>query len=132
MELNITRFFHEGDASDFSASRMELGDDAGPITWKNACEAYPHFYILNNKDKRAAFRKHALGYGAWTELEIASWNHNELNALLIQMISGDIRDTGMEPSEWDWEHYEELSQAGTYSSRLFKGIDDQIYYTIGD
>lgn len=132
MELNITRFFYEGDAFEFSASRMELGENHGPITWQNACNAYPHFYILNNKDKRAAFRKHALGFGAWEKDEIASWSERELNALLLQMIAGDIRDTGMDPAEWDWDDYEKLAEAGTYSGRIFKGSDDQIYYTIGE
>ena len=46
MELLITRFYNElDDPMHYSASRMELGEDAGKITWNNAAEdATEHSY----------------------------------------------------------------------------------------
>lgn len=36
MEIDITDFFENADAYDFSGSVMERGPDAGPQTWANA------------------------------------------------------------------------------------------------
>ena len=132
MELNITKFFNEAEPSNYSASRMEKGDNAGPLTWNAAKEAFDEHLMLDTPEKVDALRDYARGFGGWTKEEIDGWTVQECNALLIQMISGDIRETpDMEPGSWDWELYEEMGQAGTVSSRLFKGIDGEIYYYLG-
>lgn len=38
MELDITSFVRDAAPFEFSASQMEMGEDAGRITWRNACE----------------------------------------------------------------------------------------------
>lgn len=39
MEINITTFFNNAAPMDYSASIAEIGDDAGPSTWRAANEA---------------------------------------------------------------------------------------------
>jgi hypothetical protein len=36
MEIDVTRIFREGAPDRYSASRAEIGQDAGRITWNNA------------------------------------------------------------------------------------------------
>jgi hypothetical protein len=134
MELDITQFFREAGWIDYSASRAEIGDDAGPVTWRAACEDADEWSILTSDQAREAFRHHVRGYGAWSEEEIAAWSDTELNALCMQCIAGDAREVpGMSCAEdWDWEEYERLAQEGTISSRLFEGIDGRVYYYIGN
>jgi len=91
MEIDITRFYNEAAPMDYSASVMEIGDDAGPSTWRAAMEDAPDYNLLDTNDKREAFRRHISGFGAWSAEEIAAWSDTELNALFMQLISGDIR-----------------------------------------
>lgn len=137
MELNITRFFNEACPRDYSASVAEIGNNAGAQTWQAACDDVNDWNFLDTDEKRDAFRDHVRGFGAWTDEEIAAWNNDELNALLIQMISGDMREVpGMDSAEnWDWKEYQRMAEAGTISGRLFGGplsTDGQVYYYIGN
>lgn len=132
MDLDITDFFTNAAPRDYSASVAELGRDAGAITWRHACEDVPEYPLLDTEEKREAFRAHAREFGAWSDEEIAQWSDEELTALLLQMISGDIRDTGMEPDTFDWQAYQEGVEEGTYSGRLFRSDDGRIYYLIDD
>lgn len=131
MELNITKFFNEARPSCYSASAVEIGNDAGRITWENAVDAAEEYNLLDDDAKRNAFRKFAADFGAWSEEEIAAWTDAELNALLIQFISGDMREGGFD-SGATWEEYEEAAQAGRVSSRLFRGDDGQVFFDLGD
>lgn len=134
MEINITKFFNESEPWDFSGSVAERGQDAGKQTWHNAMEAVTEHMLLDTSEKVEALRDHARGFGAWTDEEVDEWSVQECNALLIQMISGDIREVpDMDQSNWDWDAYQELSEKGTISIRLFKAeCDNEIYYTLGE
>jgi hypothetical protein len=133
MELNITHFFTNAVLMDYSASVAEIGNDAGRATWLAACDDSDDYPMLDSDDKREEFRRYVKGFGAWSEDEIKAWSDKELNALLIQMISGDLREGHLDVDEPpDWEKYEIDSEAGRISGRLFKGDDEQIYYYIGD
>lgn len=137
MELNITRFWNEAAPRDYSASRAELGDDVGKVTWSHAVEDAPEYNFLDTDEKREEFRKYVKGFGAWSDEEIAAWSDTELNALLLQMISGDMRDVPemSGPQDWDWTKYEQFCEQGVCSGRLYGGpmsTDGQIYYYIGD
>lgn len=112
MDINITRFYNEAAPMDYSASIAEIGQDAGPSTWRAACEDAPDYNMLDTDDKRDEFRKYVKGFGAWTDDEIAAWDTTQLNALFIQFVSGDMRNNEAE--------------------RIYVGDDKQIYYTIGD
>ena len=132
MELIITKFFNEATPSYYSASRIELGDDAGAITWANAMDASEDYNLLDTDEKREAARAHFAAYGAWTEEEIAAWSDAELNAITLQDISAAIRDVpGMDQSSWDWAEYEKQAEAGQVSGALFRGDTGEIYFTLG-
>lgn len=137
MELNITEFFNNAAPKDYSASVAEIGQNAGAYTWRAAVDDAPDYNFLDTDEKREEFRRYVKGFGAWNESEIAAWSDVELNALLIQMIAGDMREVpGMSgPADWDWAKYQELAEEGTISGRMFGGpmsTDGQVYYYIGD
>ena len=126
MEINITQFYNAANAEDYSASCAELGDNAGQITWNAALHA--DYNLIDTDDKRDALRKWAKSTVGWNAEEISAWSDNELNALFIQLISGDIREKGSLP----WEEYQAESEAGLVSGALFEGIGGGIYYYLGE
>lgn len=111
---------------------MTLGDNAGKLTWQASVETAGEIELLDTADKRQDFRDYVKGFGAWSDTEIAAWNDTELNALLLQMIAGDVREAfgDADVSEWDWAEYEKDTSTGRISSNLFKADDGQIYYSI--
>lgn len=117
MEINITQFYNDANPTTYSASVAELGQDAGRITWDNAMGAP---VLLDTPDKLEAMRAWARASGAWNADEIAAWSDVELNALFIQLVSGDMR----EKDGMSWEEYQRVSGA------LFEGIDGGIYYSL--
>ncbi len=134
MELNITRFFNEAYPADYSASVAEIGTEAGRYTWLAACQDSKHYMMLNSNDKRQAFRDYVKGFGAWDDEEIASWSNIELNALLLQMISGEIREF-RELADSDWQQWQELAECGQVTGNLYSGslsTDGKVYYYVGD
>ena len=130
MELKITSLFKTINPKCYSASRAELGPDAGAITWNNAIDAAPR--LLKTKDQLQEFAQYMHGFGAWGEAEIKAWSVRECNALLLQLISGDIREADLDTMAPDWIKYQADSEAGRISGRLFCGTDSEIYYYIGD
>jgi hypothetical protein len=142
MELNITEFWKalstDFAPSDFSASRMEKGDNAGSITWSAAVEESSDWMLLDSPEKIEEMRAHIRSMGAWSDEEIAAMSDVDLNAMLIQCICGDIRETPdmSGPDDWDWALYQEMCDEGVCSGRLFGGslaVDGvSVYYTIGD
>ena len=132
MELNITRFFKDAAPMDYSASIAEIGNEAGRLTWEAAVDASNDYQMLDSDEKREEFRRYVEGFGAWTEAEILEWSDQELNALLIQMIAGDIREAKLDSDNPDWEQYEKDSESGRVAGRIFKGSDSEIYYYIGE
>jgi hypothetical protein len=132
MEINITRFFNEAAPMDYSASVAEIGRNAGPDTWRAAKDDAPDWNFLDTDEKCQTFRDYCKGFGAWDDEERAAWSATECNALLIQMIAGDIREVpDMDPLAWDWTFYNALVERGTISGRLYRGDDGQIYYYVG-
>lgn len=128
-EINITEFFTESTAIDYNASRAEIGQDAGPATWRAAC-AGASKYALITDDNRDAFKTHIRGFGAWDDAEIAAMSHTELNALFIQVVAGDIREAGLDQSAPDWAEYQADSEAGRVSGSIYRDDSGQIYYSI--
>lgn len=130
MEINITRFFNDASPMDYSASVAEIGRDAGPDTWRAAVEAFDDYVLLTTDEERAAMRAYAKEFGAWTEEAIAAWSDAELNALLIQMVAGDMREAGLTPESTvtDWQAYEDNESC---SHRIFRTVAGNIYFYIG-
>ena len=135
MEIDITDFFNGDDPSNYSASRVELGVNAGKITWEAAKErAASPPQILDTEDKLDALRDHVKGFGAWEPEEIAAWDAVECNALFIQMVSGDMREADLGPamSIDDWAEYERRSERGEVAGSIFRGEGGAVYYYLGD
>jgi hypothetical protein len=138
MQLNITTFFNSDvDMSDISGSRMEHGDDAARITWNNAKEATRSHVppLLDTEEKLDAMRDHVRGFGAWSRDELAEYSAEDLNALLLQFIAGDIREVcspdDMTADSW-WKEYESGCERGTYAGRMYRGDDGLVYYYLGE
>lgn len=132
MEIDITTLFNEAAPMDYSASIAEIGSDAGPSTWRAACDDSEDYLMLDSEEKQEEFRRHVKDFGAWTEEEIRAWTNQELNALFIQMVSGDIREANLDSKNPDWDQYQKDSEAGRIADRIFKGSDSKIYYYIGN
>jgi len=132
MEIDITTFFNEATPMDYSASVMEIGSDAGPSTWRAACDDSEDYMMLNSDEKREEFRHYVKDFGAWSEDEIQAWTNQELNALFIQMVSGDIREAKLDHDNPDWDQYQKDSEAGRIAGRIFKGSNSKVYYYIGN
>ena len=130
MELDITEFFNSCVPKHYSASVAELGNDAGTITWQNALDRDAG--LLDTEEKRDAFKAYIRGFGAWDDEEIAAWSHEELNALLIQFISGDMREdrlhANMEDEEWNALDPEK-SRGSIYGGPLT--VDGHVYFYMG-
>jgi len=132
MEINITGFFYTGQAHLYSASVAELGENAGKLTWLNALGYANKHRMLDTEDQLEAFRQFVKEPGGWSQEEIDRWSFNELNALFIQWVAGDIREAGLDVPFPDWEQYEAESQAGNCSSSIWKDADNQVYFYIGN
>jgi hypothetical protein len=113
---------------DYSASRAEIGDNAGADTWRAACDDAPDYPLLDTKEKRDAFRRHMRDMGFSEANDMRDWNNLECNALYLQLIAGDIREAGLDNADPDWEAYEaDENNRGS----LFRGDDGEIYYYLG-
>ncbi len=132
MEINITRFVTDCDAYDFSGSVAERGEHADRDTWNNAKRESVDSPLLTTPEQLNALREYVKGFGAWDRDEIASWNDVECNALFIQLISGDIREMGLNDTfldEFDWNEYESNDQL---QHNIYHCDDGQIYYYLGN
>lgn len=136
MELDITEFFRNVAPMDYSASVAEIGQDAGSQTWRAACEDSEDYPILDNEEKREAFRAFIRSSGGWNDAEITAMSDRDLNALCIQWIAGDMRNGGLhaDMTAADWKDYQARAESGECSGSIFGGplsVDGQVYFYIG-
>lgn len=112
MEIDITSFMAETDAFQFSASAAELGQDAGKITWGNAIDEAHRAPLLTTPEQIDEARDWFGEFGAWDDEERAAWSDDEVNALVIQFISGNIREIEAlcmgDNGKIDWHEVERL------------------------
>lgn len=118
---------------DFSASRAERGQNAGPETWANAKAEAAERPILA-ADDLDGFRDFMREFGAWEDEEIDAWDATECNALLVQMVAGDMRELeSLCPGDGiggvDWDEAEKLAHAGTISGRIYASGED-VYFMV--
>lgn len=136
MELNITQFFNAAAPMDYSASQVEIGANAGPDTWRAACDDAEEYPLIDTEEKREAFREFVRESGGWSTEEIATWADAELNALCIQWISGDMREPvgfelGADTTAEQWADYEAQASDGQCSGRIYRADDGAVYFYIG-
>lgn len=134
-ELNITNIVASIAPMDYSASAIELGVNAGRITWEAACN--DALGLFGDQFDREEFDAYFSGFGAWSDEELAAHSDKESAALMLQFIAGDLREC--EFSDWPapftdawWAEYEKAVSAGTVAGRIGRGDDGQIYYYIGE
>jgi hypothetical protein len=138
MEIDITVFVTGVETWDFSGSIATHGPNAGPNTWRAAKKQAADSPLLETEEQLQAMRDWALSSGGWDEKEIDAWSDEDLNALFIQLISGDMRESGMDnycvmdgsdpDCEFDWEAYQEDVEAGHISGNIYKSADRIFYY----
>jgi hypothetical protein len=130
MEINITRFFVDADPFNYSRSQAEAGKNAGPDSWNNAvADSSSYMDLLDTPEKCAAFKSHMRDMGFSEADELDLYPHEQLVALFMQLIAGDIRESGItENSADEFAAWEERSDGG---GRMFRGDDGQVYYYLG-
>lgn len=124
MDINVTPFINEHlhNMSKFSDSVFNSGlDNIGEITWNNANDVAEELILV---DDRNELESHFVEYGAWTAEELAAMSLIELNALLIQFVSSDYRET-YEDLEEDKSPNEETMRS------LYKSDDGNWFYYLG-
>jgi hypothetical protein len=120
LEIDVS-FLLEDEASNYSASRAELGDNAGSITRNNALDDSDKITLTPEEIQEA--KDYIRTWGAWDDEEIDSWTDVETKALIIQSAAGDYRE--MEDCclddeyEIDWDQYRKQAEAGRISGNLF-------------
>jgi len=132
MDIDITRFVLDLDPYEFSASFAEIGPNAARITWGNAKEQAKDSPLLESEEELQALRDHVQGMGFGEEVQ--QYGAEECNALFIQLISGDMRESGMDGDmeSFDWEEYHEQCEAGQLAGRIGQWDDGRIGYYLGD
>ena len=130
MEIDISQFFNSEDPSEFSASIAETGmKDIGKRTWRAACAKGAETPLLTTPEQIDALRDYMKDFGAWTEEEIAAWTAEECNALFIQLVSGDMRETGLDndPDDSAWAEYEANENV---IHNLYRADDGRVFYSL--
>lgn len=122
LEIDVSFLLTE-DAGQFSASRMELGDDAARITWQNALSHADQISLTPEEILEA--KDYIRSMGAWEDEEIDSWSDDETKALIIQFAAGDYReaesccwDDDLNDIDWQGE-YQKQAEAGRISGNLY-------------
>src|SRR5688500_18487247 len=110
MEIEVTHLMKRHDEmGEFSASRAERGNNAGPETWASAL-AEAEERPLITPDQAEELIKHFAEYGAWTMDELRAMTHTELNALLIQFVASEIREREAYPTLREWRKAQERGE----------------------
>lgn len=128
--IDVTRLIDDCDPFDFSASKAERGQNAGPETWNNAVtEATERPLEIDDPDGIRAWLK---AFGAWEKEEIAKWSDAELGALVLQYAAGDLRELqSLHPGDGiggiDWEAAEDDIQEGLVGGSIYPGDDGRLY-----
>jgi hypothetical protein len=133
MDLNITKLMAE-DCGQFSGSRMELGENAGEITWDN-CKAESGDFIALTDEQIEEARDYFGGYGAWDDEERAAWTAHEVRALVFQELASRIRELESvamgDDGEIDWHLAYEKSSAGQMSGVIYRE-GNEVFAELGE
>lgn len=101
--------------------------------WKEACGMAAGRGVMEHPEVRRAMRDYLVSTGAWEQAEAAALPLEELCALLIQLVAGDMHEAGLRPDSTpdEWEQYAQDGQEGRVPSNLFRGGEDgRFYYTL--
>jgi hypothetical protein len=134
MELDVTHMVEDADEMPMlSGSRVELGQNAGDITWLNSVLYGAVKPLLKTDEEREAARDHFRGYGAWTREQIDAWSEAELQGIVCQEVASAIREAESFGFDADsYEEYREACESGRVSGRLYRGDNERWYFYIGE
>jgi hypothetical protein len=119
-DIDVTPILDE-DCGLLSASRAELGENAGQITWRN-CIALAERLPLVTDENRDDIRDHFADYGAWEREEIDARTDTELSAMVWQEAAACVREFE-DYCGADRKVYQRKCEEGTCSGRL--SIEDE-------
>ena len=128
MEIDITDFFNGADPFEFAHSKMEGGAQAGHNTWRAAQTAAPEWNLLKTPDELETFKRYLISAG----YSDPDPRDDDLQALFIQWISGDIREADLSPDSnaGEWREYEKRASNGEVPGNLFRTDGGRIYYMV--
>jgi hypothetical protein len=140
MEIDITDFVRTCEPFDFSRSAAEAGDRASPDSWNNAKREAAETPLLTTEGQLNAMRQWVKESGGWDKAEREAMTDEDLNAMFLQLVSGDMREAGMDDvdlGDFDWDAYYERAEAGRISGNIFRGDVEgsagfgRIFYSLG-
>ena len=122
MEINITKLTNV-DMWPVSGSNATHGQNAAKDTWEAAKGASMEVTVLDTRKKLEAYRKHLKEMGVDGTNDFGD---TELNALLIQEVSLELRENGLD----SLVDIKELEDDEEFSfMRSFFGTDGEYYFT---
>ena len=132
-EINITRLVTDTETWDLTGSVATHGPNVARNTWENALQTAQDSPLLTTEEELQAMRDWAYSSGGWDENEIDSWSDQELNALFLQLVAGDMREIGLEDSDlesFDWAECEQRQSAGEIPCNIYLGSDGEVYFSL--
>ena len=137
LELDITDLLLSDAYENCSGSVAELGPNASKLTWDAAMQYATENPLISDADIDVA-REWLGSFGAWSRDELAAKSNVEINALITQFVSGDLKQlVELAPSASadmgyiDWNEAATLAEEGQVSGRAYN-FADCFYYTLGD
>lgn len=125
--VDITNFLARECMRDYSASVAEIGANAGAYTWQACTENAPDWNFIP-ADKLEYFREWLAHWGAWDRTEISAMPDDHLQALCLQWIAADARNTGADKPEADWTVIRADQESGRIPSSIYRTDDGRIFW----
>ncbi len=118
IELDISRIVQGLVPENYFASVAEKGENAGKETWNNAKSEVEKNILIEDIE---FLRHYFYSFGAWEKPELEEMTEIELNAILLQMISLEIRELPLnDDGEIDFDKYKQGIEEGCYSGMIFE------------
>lgn len=127
MEIDITHMF-AAETWDYAGSVLTHGPDAAKRTFLAACKDADELFPDVGKEDLV---EHFVNSGAWAREELEASSLTELRGMLVQDITGEMRETGLEDfalEDVDWEAHEAAVTAGECPSSIYRGDDGRVYF----
>ena len=125
--VNMHRFSHSAFEVGVSDPKQEA-----EVTWKAALARAKRGDFLLTDEELAAARDLFKPYGVWSEEEIEKWPPREVRAVFLQLVAGEVRESGVNRIvDIYWPVYEEDARAGKVTGNMRKE-EDKVYYILSD
>lgn len=124
--VDITEFLATECMRDFSASVAEIGPNAGRYTWAASIDSAEDWQFLDD-DTMPDFLEFVRQSGGWTDEEISAWSQQEIQALCLQWIAGDVRECRADSQDPDWDAILRDQEAGRIPSTIYRQ-GERIYW----